>query len=513
MKNHCRLLALVLPISCLYASVTPLQAQTIFAGDGSDEPGFVAPLPTEGPPPPPANISSGETTELNDNPGPQTAPQSRAEKKNPPTPPVMFVKLRSKYGMIDWASRPNDLNNLLKDMKGKINVNFASEVKALDEINTDPDKNPIVYRSGHFHFSFTPAERKRLREYLLNGGTIIFNTGMGSKPFFDSAKAELAEIFPEIKLQRLTPDHPLFHSYYDIGQVNYRKGVRAAGYTANDPLFYGITIDCRTVAVLSRWCMAIGWDELDDDALQGYSAEDARKLGINILAYATSQRAWAKTVAHAMNFVDPDSVKAGKVFVAQIIYDGEWKTRHAGISVLLQQFNRRTDIPVKFGRQELRFSDPKIFDAPILYITGHDDFQIGDAEAQNLREYLNKGGCLMAEACCGRHAFNIAFVREMKKVFPDRSFSPLPADSPLFALPNQIKVLGVTPGLSSQLGGKTTIAPNVLGMEVNGHLAVIYSPYGMCGGWEMAQNPYALGYDDAGALSLGENILMHVMTH
>ena len=511
MKCYSWLLVSACLISGLWSSVAPLQAQMIFAGDGSDEPGFVAPIKPNAPPPPPANMASAET--FIPSPPPPAQPQSRSEKKNPPTPPVMFVKLKSQYGMLDWASRPNDLNNLLKEMKGKINVNFANECKSLSDVSTDPDKNPIIYRSGHFHFSFTPAERKRLREYLLAGGTLILNTGMGSKPFFDSAKAELAEIFPEVKLQRLTSDHPLFHSYYDIGQVNYRKGVREAGYAANEPLFYGVTIDCRTVAILSRWCMAIGWDELDDDALQGYAAEDAQKLGVNILAYATSQRAWAKTVAHAMNFTDPDSVKAGKVFVAQVMYDGEWKTRHAGLSVLLQQFNRRTDIPVKFGHQELRLSDAKIFDAPILYITGHEAFQLSDAEVQNLREYLNKGGFLMAEACCGRRAFNAAFVREMKKVFPDRSLSPLPAASPLFALPNQIKVVGVTPGLSSQLDGKTTIAPKLLGLEVNGQMAVIYSPYGMCGGWEMAQNPYALGYDDAGSLSLGENMLMHTMTH
>lgn len=511
MKHNSLLLASIALIYGIWSSVAALQAQTIFVGDGSDEPGFVAPIKANAPPPPPANMASAET--LAPFPGPPAQPQSRAEKKNPPTPPVMFVKLKSQHGLIDWASRPNDLNNLLKDMKGKINVNFSSEAKSLAEISTDPDKNPIIYRSGHFHFSFTPAERTRLREYLLAGGTLILNTGMGSKPFFDSAKAELEEIFPEVKLQRLTSDHPLFHAYYDIGQVTYRKGVRAAGYTANEPLFYGVTIDCRTVAILSRWCMAIGWDELDDDALQGYSVGDAQKLGINILAYATSQRAWSKTVAHAMNFTAPDSVKAGKVFVAQVMYDGEWKTRHAGISVLLQQFNRRTDIPVKFGHQELKLSDAKIFDAPILYITGHEAFQLSDAEAKNLREYLDKGGFLLAEACCGRRAFNAAFVREMKKVLPDRSFSPLPTESPLFALPNKIKMVGITPGLSSQLGGKTTIAPNLLGMEVNGQLAVIYSPYGMCGGWEMAQNPYALGYDDAGSLSLGENILMHALTH
>lgn len=506
-----RMEALIFMAAWLAVIVAPTTAQVIFSGDGSDEPGFVAPIRANAPPPPPANMASAET--YIPYPPPPAQPQSRAEKKNPPTPPVMFVKLKSQYGMIDWASRPNDLNNLLKDMKGKINVNFACESKALSDIGADPDKNPIIYRSGHFHFAFTPAERKRVREYLLNGGTMIFNTGMGSKPFFDSAKAELTAIFPEAQLQRLTSDHPLFHSYFDIGQVNYRKGVRAAGYTANEPLFYGITIDCRTVAIISRWCMAIGWDALDDDTLQGYATDDAQKLGINILSYATSQRAWAKKVAHAMRFADADSFKAGKVFVAQVIYDGEWKTRHAGISVLLQQFNRRTDIPVKFGRQELKLSDPNIFNAPILYITGHETFQLSDAETQNLREYLNKGGFLLAEACCGRRAFNAAFLREMKKVFPDRSLSPLPPESPLFSLPNRIKTIGITPALSSQLGGKTTIAPNLLSLELNGQAAAIYSPYGMCGGWEMAQNPYALGYDDAGSLSLGENVLMYTMTH
>lgn len=495
----------------LWASVMPLPAQTIFDGDGTGEKGFVPPIKAKAPPPPPSNMSSGESFEDGD--GPPKAVPSRSEKKKPPTPPVMFAKLKSEYGLIDWASRPNDLSNLLKDMKSKIQADFACEYKSVAEISTDPDKNPIIYRSGHFHFSFTPEERQRLREYLLNGGTIILNTGMGSKPFFDSAKKELAEIFPEVKLQRLAADHPLFHSYYDIAQVNYRQGVRATGYTANEPLFYGITIDCRTLAIVSRWCMAIGWDALNDDTLQGYSAADAQKLGINIMSYATCQRAWAKTVAHAMNFTNPDPVKAGKVFVAQVIYNGEWKTRHAGISVLLQQFNRRTDIPVKFGQQELKLSDPKIFDAPILYITGHETFTLDNTEAQNLREYLNKGGFLLAEACCGRRAFNNAFLQEMKKVFPDRDLSPVPAESPIFALPNQIKVAGVTPGLSSQLGGKTSVAPKLMGMEINGHLAVIYSPYGMCGGWEMAQNPYALGYDDASSLSLGENILMHALTH
>lgn len=493
------------------AGAVVVQAQWIFDGDGSGEPGFVAPAKAEAPPPPPANIAAAES--YIPYPGPPIVPQSRSEKKNPPNPPVMFVKLKSQYGLVDWASRPNDMNNLLKNMKEKIDVNFTVESKFLDEVSPNPEKNPILYRCGHFHFSFDEKERRKLREYLLNGGMLILNTGMGSKPFFDSAVKEMKEIFPDAPLQRLSSDHPIFHSYYDIGQVEYRKGVRDAGYRAGDPLFYGVTIDCRTVAVISRWCLAIGWDAIDDDAMMGYSIDSAQKLGINLMSYATAQRAWSKTATHAMKFVDQDQNKSGKVFLAQAIYDGEWKTRHVGLSVLLQQFNQRTDVPVKYGLQELKFTDPKIFDAPMIYITGHEAFQLSPQEVQGMRDYLKKGGFVMAEACCGRRGFDSAFQREMKKVLPEYALAPVPPDSQLFALPNQIKALGVTPALAAQLGGKMAVAPNLLGLDIDGHLGVIYSPYGMAGGWEMSQNPYAFGYDDAGALSLGENILMYAITH
>lgn len=485
-------------------------AYVLFEGDGSDEPGFVAPQIGKPPPPPPAHMSSGESTIPY--PGPPTVPQSRSEKKKPPSPPVMFTKLTSQYGVVDWATRPNDLNNLLKSMKDMIDVHFMSEVKAFNEIDPDPDRNPILYRSGHFHFEFSQAEREKLRRYLLGGGMIIFNTGMGSKPFYDSARAVLQATFPEVPIQRLGPDHPIFHSYYDLDRVQYRTGVAKAGHAGSDPWLEGITVNCRTVAVISRWCMAIGWDALDDESLMGYSVESAQKLGINIMSYATAQRAWAKAAANAMEFVDPSGSAAGKMQIAQIVYDGEWKTRHAGISVLLQQFNQKTEIPVKFARSEMRLSDPKLFDSPLIYMTGHEDFRLKPEEVNALRDYLKNGGLLFGEACCGRKAFDYAFRREIGKVFPGQALGPIPAQSTIFALPNKLSSLGVTPALAAQLGNKSSSEPRLLGVEVDGHMAVIYSPFGMAGGWELSQNPYALGYDESGALALGQNILMYAIT-
>lgn len=359
----------------------------------------------------------------------------------------------------------------------------------------------------------TGRNRERIREYLLNGGMLILNTGMGSKPFFDSAREELNTLFPEVPVQRLTADHPIFHSYYNLERVEYRQGVRDAGYIGDAPWFEGITINCRTVAVVSRWCMASGWDDLEGEHIMGYAIDSAKKLGVNLMAYAMAQRAWAKNAVQAMQFVDEDPHAAGKMFLSQIVYDGEWRTRHAGISVLLQQFNRKTEIPVKFALRDLRLTDTGLFDSPLIYITGHEDFVLTDAEALALREYVKNGGFVFAEACCGRRGFAQAFEREIRKALPEHSLARIPDRAPVFQLPNRIERLGVTPALAAHMGNQSMIPPRLLGIEIDGHYAVILSPFGMAGGWEMSQNPYAHGYDDNGSLLLGENILMYAITY
>jgi hypothetical protein len=485
-------------------------AYVLFQGDGSDEPGFVSPTIGKPPPPPPAHMASAET--YIPGPPPPVTPQARSEKKKPPSPPVMFTKLTSPHGPMDWCTRPNDLNNLLKSMKENVNIHFTAEVKSLGEVDLDPDRNPILYRSGHFHFSFTPQERERVRQYLLKGGMLILNTGMGSKPFYDSAIRELQAIFPEAPPRRLGPDHPVFHSYYDLNRVDYRSGVRKAGYGGSEPWFDGVTVGCRTVAIVSRWGMEIGWDAVEDDTLLGYSVESARQLGVNLMSYAVAERAWAKGAAHAIQLVDAAPPSMGKMSLAQIIYDGEWKTRHAGLSILLNQFNQKTEIPVKFAHGELRLTDPRLFDSPLLYMSGHEDFTLKEEEVMALREYLKRGGCLFAEACCGRKAFDHAFQRELGRVMPGVPLAPIPLRNGLFTMPNPLATVGVTPALAAQLGNKNAIEPRLMGLEQNGHFAVVYSPYGLAGGWELSQSPYAFGYDDGSAMKVGENILMYAIT-
>jgi len=66
---------------------------TVLAGDGADEPGFVAPPRAKKlPPPPPRSVSSAETFEACC--CCPITPMSRTEAKKPPRPPVLVTKIK-----------------------------------------------------------------------------------------------------------------------------------------------------------------------------------------------------------------------------------------------------------------------------------------------------------------------------------------------------------------------------------------------------------------------------------
>ncbi len=410
-----------------------------------------------------------------------------------------------------WNATPNDVNNMLKSMKDMSGVNYKVNIVPLSEVSADPGRNPVLFRSGHYNYSYSEAQRKVLREYMLGGGMMVFNTGLGSAPFYRSTVKELAAIFPEQPLQRLTSDHPIFHSFYDIDRVKYMAGVAKSGYLGNEPWFDAVEINCRVVALVSRFCMAVGWEDLEKPEFQAYSAESAKKLGVNIFSYASAMRAWAKNQAQSIKFVDKEESSADKVAMVQLIYDGVWKTRHAGLSVLLQTFNNKTGVPVKYKVKEARLKDPMIFDAPLLYLTGHEFFTLTTKEAEQLKKYLDNGGFLFAEACCGRKGFDLSFRQLMAQIYPSNPLKSIPLSNSIFRNPNDVQRVGVTQTLQHDVG-MAAIQPRLEGIDFNGHYGVIYSPFGMAGGWEMCQSPFAKGYDDVGSQRLGQNVLMYAVT-
>jgi hypothetical protein len=472
---------------------------------------FAAPQPPEPPPfnkpkPPPAQVSSSEgTLPL---PPPPVTPMKRQEKKNPPQPPVMLTKIRSSDEE-DWARTPNDLKGLLESLSGELNVNFTSNVKTFAQVSTDPRENPVLYRSGYKAFELSPEEVARLREYIKNGGTIVFNSLVGNPDAYRSAQQAARQILPEFPLYRLRMDHPIFRSYHTIEKVNYRPRMIKDGVVVDEfPFLEGVDVDNRTAVVISRWDFALGWESNAHESW-GYADADARRLGANIVSYVTALRDAGLSVGKSVELADGDKKTAGKFRVGQVMHNGAWKTRSAAFPMLLNQLHSEIGTKVSFDLRDVSLRETTISEMPFLYLTGTTDFAFSEEERSNLRQFLNKGGVLFVEAGEGRKTFDKSFREEIAKVLPNRPMVQLPKNHEIFRTHRNIDNVKARPALASAKGNQLEVAPELLGIELNGSLAVIYSPFDLSAGWEKADAPYALGYQPQDSTALGINVLLY----
>ena len=84
----------------------------------------------------------------------------------------------------------------------------------------------------------------------------------------------------------------------------------------------------------------------------------------------------------------------------------------------------------EFGTEkEILEEAGQLVESPILYITGHEAPRFTDQQKQLLKKYLQEGGFVIAEACCGSKEFaeGLKDVLQEKSMFPDNDIRPLPA--------------------------------------------------------------------------------------
>jgi len=109
---------------------------------------------------------------------------------------------------------------------------------------------------------------------------------------------------------------------------------------------------------------------------------------------------------------------------------------------------------------------------PFIFFTGHKDFILTDQEIQNLRDYLQVGGCIWGDnALPGRGSrFDVAFRREMKRVVPDldKNFEP-------YAMTDDVFTKSWFP-ITKIPEGMNYYAEPLEHLDIDGKLAILYTP-------------------------------------
>jgi hypothetical protein len=122
--------------------------------------------------------------------------------------------------------------------------------------------------------------------------------------------------------------------------------------------------------------------------------------------------------------------------------------------------------PLNIGSSELLDKKP-----PFIFFTGHKDFVLTDQEVQNLRDYLQIGGCIWGDnALAGRGSrFDVAFRREMKRVVPDldKNFEPVPMNHKIFTK-SWFPISKIPPGMNYY-------AEPIEHLDIDGEVAILYT--------------------------------------
>ena len=153
---------------------------------------------------------------------------------------------------------------------------------------------------------------------------------------------------------------------------------------------------------------------------------------------------------------------------ANLIYAGT-KSSVCFSEVFLSTVASETSINTSRKFKPVKLADKEIFHFPFAVITGEGAFTFTDDERKNLKQYLDKGGFLLASAGCSSKEWGDSFAHEIESLFPNQKLAEVPMDHPIFRTVFEVQQLDMSHGGVAKLYGLT----------INGKIVLVYSPDGL----------------------------------
>ena len=446
-------------------------------------------------------------------------PLRRSEPKAEPAPPLFIGKL--KYGDTqDYMPNPADVDSLLRHVRSQLDAWYGWQLYGLDELvaahaKGESAKLPMLYITGYEAFAFSDSERAALRQYLLDGGTLVADAALGSPAFAKSFAAEMARIFPQHPLKPLPLDHPVFRGYYPYTNVHYFS-VQGGTHTKSEgpPQFLGVTVAARTAVIFSPYDMTCGWDEFyappaevkvaDAPRTMAMMPGDAIRMGINIVSYVSAQRRFAVSQAQTRQILGDQPQKRAGVPIAVLRHQGDWNPDPNALYQLVRLAANHTSMPIEY---ELRTVDPvleQLADVTVLVIQGLDDPGLSDQDVAVLARHVQAGGFIFINNTSGFATFDRAARDLVARLAPDFKLEPVPQGHPLLTSLYAIDTM--------RDAGTAQPRPAVLeAVTIRDRAAIVYSPHDTLAHLKGIHDPYANAYDRESASKLALNILTYAV--
>ena len=449
-------------------------------------------------------------------------PLRRSEKKRPPSPTALIGKVV--WGsyldytwengitarVFDWNMVPADCQQLLRMVKQYTKMEYKTQTVDLASFSGNPSEIPVLFFSGGRTVKFTPQERAKLRKYLLDGGTLWFDSVVGSPYFYRGAVQEMQTILPESPLKKLPPDHPAFRMVKTVNAVKLNDGTTVA------PALDGAYIGARLAVVVSPYGMGGGWDDVYPALIADakyYQRQGAAEIGVNLAAYTIGWFENGRAYAEGEAYGGGDRVASpDKVVFAQIKTNGLWNSDPGAETRFMRYLAKNVNID---AGSEPVYVDPEktpVDDYPFLYLSGIGGFQLSAEAVRKLRGYLDNGGFLLVNNSLGMNEFDVSCCQLLRQLYPGSAPEMVSAKDALLANgPYKFTQSGFSDVAAQKYPGMSH--PLLYGVKDGNRYKLVYSPVDIAGGGLATPRPGSSGYDPETANRLGTNIITYFLTH
>lgn len=441
--------------------------------------------------------------------------------------PVLLGKVQ--YGSDnDWNQHRADVGNLTRYVESRWKRDMTWQVVDLRLATVDDLlQTPVLYLCGNKTPLPSDANHRKslaqkLRDYLDRGGFLMAEADCGSIGFDAGFRDLMKEVFPEpeYKLQLLEAEHPIWYAEEKVDPRQLRP-------------IWGVEFGCRTSVVYvppdppqaARPSLSCLWELSRPGRETKYSRvvqaqiDAAMSLGINILAYATNRELKSKEDFFRPTVVrrPGDQVERGRLYVAKLRHPGGCNAAPRALANLMESAGRELKVRTHVRDELLDITDESLFDYHLVFMHGRTAFRLTDIERERLKQYIERGGMLLADSICASRAFTESFRREMAAMFPDHKLERIPANDPIwtttyggFDLRTVSRRDPETAAAGKPLEATVRkVPPELEGIKFGDRWGVVFSQYDLSCALEKRDSLECRGYVREDAARIGLNVILY----
>lgn len=366
---------------------------------------------------------------------------------------------------------PGSLSKFISGRPG-----WPSSVVAQDvPIGTDSERilntlkqAPIVLLTGRTITRLGTAEKSALQMYLSQGGILLASPRTGDTLFEQEFRKLVEVLLPagQPTLNRLDPDHPIYRSEFAI-PVKKRQ-------------LLAVDAGCRTSILYcpmdlpSLWALSTRYGSLVDDKAFAGDIEAASQIGTNILAYASGKVPPGRFDIRVEPAASTVAADRQEILIGHLTLAGT--PRLAGN--LQRTLRENAGLEILVEAASLRDDDARLHEFAVLMLHGSKPLTLSAAEATKLKSFLDRGGVLFVDACCGSEDFDRSFRKTIADLLPNEPLRRIPVDNAIFSSRTAHDLQRVKHQFYDVTRGQQTIeetSPLLEAVTRGGRFQVIYS--------------------------------------